>query len=128
MEAHLQVLVGDAGGATRGLAFRPCAGRTALQARRAGSWPDDARPQRRVDSRAHYDITSPQVQASTCENFRMRNGANGADKREVFSQKFSAYYALAPDCVSGWAVYWMQSMPGYANLAKDDAGQAMLPW
>jgi hypothetical protein len=81
------------------------------------------------NSRAHYNITSSQVQASTCENFRMRNGTGGADKREIFSTaKFAGYNSLAPDCVSGWAVYWMQSMPGYANLAKDDAGQPMLPW
>ncbi|HVG60290.1 MAG TPA: LamG domain-containing protein [Hyalangium sp.] len=81
------------------------------------------------NSRSHYDDVSPQVQASTCENFRMRNGANGQDKREVFStSKFSAYNSLAPDCGGGWVMYWMQSMPGYNNQALDAAGQPMLPW
>lgn len=81
------------------------------------------------NSRNHYDDVSPQVQASTCENFRMRNGADGQDKREVFStSKFSAYNSLAPDCGGGWVMYWMQSMPGYDNQALDASGQPMLPW
>lgn len=82
------------------------------------------------NSRGHYDDVSPQVQVSTCENFRMRNGAGGTqDAREVFStSKFSAYNSLAPDCQGGWVMYWMQSMPGYNNAAKDNAGQPMLPW
>jgi hypothetical protein len=42
--------------------------------------------------------------------------------------KFSAYNSLAPDCQGGWVMYWMQSMPGYNNAAKDNAGQPMLPW
>jgi hypothetical protein len=80
------------------------------------------------NSRNHYDDASPQVQASTCENFRMRNGTNGQDKREVFStSKFSAYNSLAPDCGGGWVMYWMQSMPGYNNQALDASGQPMLP-
>ncbi|EPX56787.1 LamG domain protein jellyroll fold domain protein [Cystobacter fuscus DSM 2262] len=81
------------------------------------------------NSRGHYDDQSPQAQVSTCENFRMRNGPGGQDKREVFStSKFSAYNSIAPDCSGGWVMYWMQSMPGNGNLARDDAGQPMLSW
>lgn len=81
------------------------------------------------NGRRHYDLESPYTALSTCEHFRFGDGALGADQAVPFAtSKFSDYSAIAGDCMGPWLVFWMQSIPGFANRSRDLDGQPMLAW
>lgn len=76
-----------------------------------------------------FDINSPDPVMSSIENYRMKNGNNGADKIERWtSMRLAKYQALANDCVGPWIVYWWQNMPGLDNKALDEADRPMKNW
>jgi hypothetical protein len=81
------------------------------------------------NARRHYDTFNTFSVQSTCEGYRRREGAGGADLARPFSRaNFSANETLAPDCQGDFLVWWMQNMPSFGSPAQDDSGQPMLSW
>jgi hypothetical protein len=81
------------------------------------------------NSRREFELNNRVPIYSNIENFRMKNGRNGADKAELFQpEKFARYQTVAGDCVGPWMVYWMQSMPGLGSKATDDTDRPMRNW
>ncbi len=78
-----------------------------------------------------YDLDSPAVVRSTIEHFRLRDGADGKDIAEDWSNarwKDLPVARMAGDCMGPWLVYWRQNFPGLDNRAVDDEGRPMLNW
>jgi len=82
------------------------------------------------NARQHYDMRNITPVMSTIENWRMGNGAGGADKAEPWTSSRipRSYHTIAPDCMGAWIIYWRQNMPGLDNRARDDEGKPMLNW
>ncbi|NMC83289.1 MAG: hypothetical protein GYA63_10595 [Armatimonadetes bacterium] len=79
--------------------------------------------------RRDYDLDNPQPVMSTIENYRLFNGPDGKDKKELWTvAKFKKYNPLADDCMGPWLVYWRQNMPGPHSPMKDDNGKPMKCW
>lgn len=76
-----------------------------------------------------FDIANREPVMSSIENYRMKNGANGADKIERWtSARLTKYQAVANDCVGPWIVYWWQNIPGLENKALDENDRPMKNW
>ncbi len=83
----------------------------------------------RSNSQVDPDPGTDQPAETTCENYGLRNGDGGKDLTDTYREAKAAQYDQdVPDCGGGWATYLRQSMPGCANLAKDDDGKPMLNW
>ena len=81
------------------------------------------------NSRREMDLLNKDTVLTTLENYRLKNGSNGADKAERWTMtKLDRYRSVAPDCVGPWAVYWGQSLPGVDTKATDDTGRPMKNW
>lgn len=79
------------------------------------------------NARRHYDEFNTFTVLSTCQGWRRKEGAGGADLARNFSlSTFSQYNSLAPDCQGGFQIWWRQNMPGYASGLKDNNNQPML--
>jgi hypothetical protein len=79
--------------------------------------------------RTQYDLDNTQSVYSTIEHYRLFDGPDGQDQKELWNRsKFVPYYSVAPDCMGPWLVYWRMNMPGLDNPCLDNAGQPMKNW
>jgi hypothetical protein len=83
-----------------------------------------------ANARARWDYTNSQSVQSRCEHYGMHDGANGADKFDVYSpNKVDAYtQQVGDDCGGGWQMYLRQSVPGLHNAAFAADGGPMKNW
>jgi hypothetical protein len=80
-------------------------------------------------ARHDYDLDNPEKVMSTIEHYRLHDGPNGQDKKDLWDvSRFKRYNQIASDCQGPWLVYWRQNMPGPNSPAKDNSGKPMKSW
>jgi hypothetical protein len=80
-------------------------------------------------ARQDYDKDNTEKVMSTIEHYRLHDGPDGQDKKDLWDvSRFKQYNDVAPDCQGPWLVYWRQNMPGPDSPAKDDDGKPMKSW
>lgn len=79
--------------------------------------------------RHDYDLDNPEKVMCTIEHYRLHDGPDGQDKKDLWDvSRFKRYNQVADDCMGPWIVYWRQNMPGPNSPAKDDNGKPMKSW
>lgn len=78
---------------------------------------------------SNYDFEDTQRVLSTCENYGLQNGPDGADKQQPYRFTGMPADPRKPyDCGGAWQIYLRQSFPGYGSKAKNADGTPMKSW
>ena len=77
-----------------------------------------------------YDNASNLSVMCSCENYGLKNGANGTDLQTVYNHTLVKRWNTDSfnDCGGDWQIYLRQNIPGYNSGATGDDGKPMKSW
>jgi hypothetical protein len=81
------------------------------------------------NGRSSHDFEDDRKVLSSCENYGLGNGPDGADKEQPYWFHGKTADASQPyDCGGAWQLYMRQSFPGYGSQAKNADKTPMKSW
>lgn len=83
-----------------------------------------------VNAKFQYDYNDPQPVLCTCENYGLRNGTDGNDLQNTYTDTLVKDWNTGAynDCGGEYIMYLRQNMPGYNSGATGDDGKSMKSW